>query len=141
LDTITTLDCAVSDTPGQADFFIDGENRGESGLRSTKHSQPATITVNVKTLLEILQEQQVDHIDALKIDVEGLEEKILLSFFGKAPRTLWPRLLICENGRDRWDTDMAGYLSKIGYRILTTTRTNLVLELAQNLEEDHPGIA
>ena len=63
------------------------------------------------------------------------------TYFGKAPRALWPRLLICENGRNRWETDMAEYLAGIGYRILTSTRTNLVLDLAQNLKEDDPGIA
>lgn len=123
LNTITTVDCAVSDVPGQATFFIDGENRGESGLRSTKHSEAATITVNVKTLLEILEEQELDHVDALKIDVEGLEEKILISFFKNAPLTVWPKLLICENGRSRWDTDLAAFLGRLGYQLKTTTRT------------------
>ena len=130
LTTVTTVDCAVSDAPGQATFFIDAENRGESGLRSTKHSEAATLTVQVKTLLEILQEQNLDHVDALKIDVEGLEEKILLSFFNNAPRALWPKLLICENGRSRWETDLAAFLREIGYQLTATTRTNLVLELA-----------
>lgn len=130
LNTITTVDCAVSDVPGQATFFIDGENRGESGLRLTKHSEPTTITVNVKTLLEILEEQELSHVDALKIDVEGLEEKILISFFKNASRAVWPKLLICENGRTRWETDLVDFLRGIGYRLSTTTRTNLVLELA-----------
>ena len=131
LNTITTVDSAVSDVPGQATFFIDGENRGESGLRSTKHSEAATITVNVKTLLEILEEQDLDHVDALKIDVEGLEEKILISFFKNAPLTVWPKLLICENGRSRWDTDLAAFLGRLGYQLKITTRTNLVFELEQ----------
>lgn len=131
LNTITTIDHAVSDVPGQATFFIDGENRGESGLRSTKHSEAATITVNVKTLLEILEEQELNHVDALKIDVEGLEEKILISFFRIAQRAMWPKLLICENGRSRWDTDIAAFLAGLGYQLKTTTRTNLVFELEQ----------
>ncbi|MFM8701575.1 MAG: FkbM family methyltransferase [Hyphomicrobiales bacterium] len=129
LNTIATVDCAVSDVPGQATFFIDGENRGESGLRATQHSEAATLTVNVKTLLEILEEQELDHVDALKIDVEGLEEKILTSFFRIAQRTLWPKLLICENGLSRWDTDLAAFLEGLGYQLKTTTRTNLVFEL------------
>lgn len=129
LNTITTVDCAVSDVPGQATFFIDGENRGESGLRSTKHSEAATIIVHVKTLLEILHEQELDHVDALKIDVEGLEEKILISFFNHAPPNIWPGLLICENGHDRWESDLAAFLVGLGYELKTTTRTNLVLEL------------
>lgn len=135
VNTITTIDCAVSDVPGQAIFFIDSENRGESGLRSTKHSEAATITVNVKTLHEILQEQKLDHIDALKIDVEGLEEKILISFFKNAPRTVWPELLICENGHSRWETDLAAFLRGYGYQLKITTRTNLVLELEQKVSD------
>ena len=62
---------------------------------------------------------------------ELVEEKILISFFKNAPRTVWPKLLICENGRSRWDTDLAAFLGGLGYQLKTTTRTNLVFELEQ----------
>jgi hypothetical protein len=39
--------------------------------------------------------------------------------------------LICENGRSRWDTDLAAFLGGLGYQLKTTTRTNLVFELEQ----------
>jgi hypothetical protein len=42
-------------------------------------------------------------VDALKIDVEGFEDRVLTGFFAEAPQALWPRAVVIEHlSRDEW---------------------------------------
>ncbi|MGC1876331.1 MAG: hypothetical protein WA699_16070 [Pseudolabrys sp.] len=49
--------------------------------------------IQAQTLLQLLQSERIDRLDAIKIDVEGCEDRILVPFFRSARRLLWPRLL------------------------------------------------
>ena len=54
-------------------------------------------------LQRILDDAGVDHVDALKIDVEGFEDRVLTGFFKDAPQSLWPRAVVIEHlSRNEW---------------------------------------
>ena len=71
---------------------------GTLGLADARHRgaymdlvglDASSVTVEAKPLTQVLAEQGVDRIDALKIDVEGVEDRILLPFFKSAPESLF----------------------------------------------------
>lgn len=127
--TIKALDCAVADRDGEITLFVDAKNSGETSMR-TVHSDAAgaQIRVSAKTLAGIVQDEGFDHIDAVKLDVEGAEDLILEPFFSAVPTKLWPRLIVMEDGSGRWAADLLAILAERGYREIRKTRTNLVFE-------------
>jgi hypothetical protein len=69
-------------------------------------------------LLEIVENAKLPRIDAMKIDVEGYEDRVLLPFFATAARSLWPRSIYMETlHAQRWATDCLKELLAIGYRV------------------------
>ena len=86
------------------------------------------IRVPAVTLLELLTSEGFTRLDALKLDVEGAEDLILDPFFRDAPASLHPALIIIEDGRERWQTDLGRLLAAEGYRLARRTRLNLIYE-------------
>ena len=70
----------------------------------------------------------LSRIDALKIDIEGYEDRALLPFFAQAAESLWPRLLILERSDKDWASDLMGALRKAGYGLMFSTKRNYVLQ-------------
>ena len=70
----------------------------------------------------------LNRIDGMKVDVEGFEEAVLLPFFENAPDTLLPRLIVIEDNRKEWDTDILAVAATRGYRLAKKTHMNLLLE-------------
>jgi hypothetical protein len=90
--------------------------------------QAAAVKVPAVTLLELVQQEGFRAVDAVKLDVEGAEDLILDPFFRDAPESLFPGLLIIEDGRNQWQIDLPALLERRGYRLLKQTRLNLVYE-------------
>lgn len=85
-------------------------------------------TVRIRPLLDILTDAQVNHVDVLKIDIEGYEDRALLPFLDTAPVGLLPGHIIIEySERDRWQSDLMGKLAKSGYRRKARSRGNILL--------------
>ena len=77
-----------------------GDNTGT--LRFSLNSESAVlgegdITVPCDTLLNVVRMERLTRIDAIKIDVEGFEDRVLFPFFAEAPQQLWPRHVIIEH--------------------------------------------
>jgi FkbM family methyltransferase len=126
--TIKAVQCAVADKPGEFTLFLDTKNRGESSMRAVRSANGLSMKVLATTLTQLLGEEKFDRIDAIKLDVEGAEDLILEPFFRDAPETLWPVLVIMEDGVGRWHTDMEPFLKARGYRQLMRTHVNYVFE-------------
>lgn len=126
--TIKAIDCAVADRAGELTLFIDAKNSGESSLKIVAAGGAEPIKVTAKRLLDIVREEGFQRLDAVKLDVEGAEDIILDPFFADAPESLFPGLLIVENGTGRWQIDLADLLDRHGYRKVAETRLNLVFE-------------
>jgi FkbM family methyltransferase len=125
---VKALDCAVADKTGEVTLFVDPRNAGESSVKIMGNVEGTAIKVPAKTLLQLLSDEGFDHVDAMKIDVEGAEDLILEPFLRDAPESLWPPLLVIENGTGRWQIDLIGLLGQRGYTLVKRTRVNLIFE-------------
>ncbi len=136
---IQVLPFAISDKDGEG--FMGGgvTNRGEVKLLENEveddiiqegnveqNHQP----VQIKTLYGVCEEQGLSRIDAMKVDIEGHDERALSAFFEHAPKSLWPRLLILETGREQ-TTSLLELCTGHGYTITKRTGINSILVLNQ----------
>jgi len=120
---------AISDKKGEVTLFIDPKNKGESSMKHVSADTAQTISslkVQALPLTEFCDDHKIDHIDALKLDVEGAEDLILVHFFANADVALHPRLIILENGQDSWQSDLDKLLLDKGYQLKLQTRLNSV---------------
>jgi hypothetical protein len=79
-------------------------------------------------LRRILGDAGVSHVDALKIDVEGYEDRVLTGFFREAPPALWPRAVVIEHlSRNEWLDDCIADMRTRGYAETGKTRSNTLL--------------
>jgi FkbM family methyltransferase len=73
---------AISDT-NKKQYFFERKSSSHSSLIDVnyldkfKNDEYIKYTVECKTLLEFFNEQNIKHVDILKIDIEGFEEKII----------------------------------------------------------------
>ncbi|WP_245424213.1 FkbM family methyltransferase [Methylovirgula sp. 4M-Z18] len=124
---VKALDCAVADADGEVTLFVDAQNKGETSIRIVNDNYGASqVRVPAKALKTIVREEGFTHVDAIKLDVEGVEDIILEAYFADAPRNVWPRLLIVADAPDRWSIDLPSYVLQAGYEQTMVTRTNLV---------------
>jgi FkbM family methyltransferase len=129
---ITIIPKALSDQAGVVAVELDRRDRGGTRTKKIDRAEmPAeTVRVAAQTLLEVLAGEGVDAVDALKIDVEGLEDVILAPFFRDAPPRLWPRLVIIEDSRASWKIDLMSVMQGCGYELVALSRhKNLMLRL------------
>jgi FkbM family methyltransferase len=128
--TVKAIACALADKEGQITLFLSARNKGESSVKyvGTPGVDDQSVDVPARTLLSLMEDERIDRIDALKIDVEGAEDLILVPFLRDAPDSMLPRLVIIENARNRWQTDCIALLEALGYRQIAVTRLNVVLE-------------
>ena len=123
---ITLLQLGISDEKGSFNLTLDHGNLGGSSLVTARSSDQ--ITVKCQPLKDVLMDEGIERIDALKIDIEGAEDRALVPFFRSAPVLLWPKLLILENSPMDWKQDLQAVLKECGYRKAMTTRMNMVWE-------------
>ena len=101
---------------------------GQASARKLQGAEQ--INVSVRPLLDVLRTVRVDHVDLVKIDVEGFEDEVLVPFFEKAPKALWPRAIVLEHcHQDRWQHDCRDVLENLGYRLERKDRTNWMFVL------------
>jgi FkbM family methyltransferase len=122
---------ALSDEPGFVSVELDRRDRGGTRTKKIGEADASAVRVPSLPLLDLLTSEGIDTIDALKIDVEGLEDVILCPFFRDAPARLWPRLVIAEDSRPSWKTDLMAVMQAKGYELAALSRhNNLILRRA-----------
>ena len=118
---------AAGAADGELMIETDGDNLGASHIVSGEASGKA-IKVPSLRLQRILDEAGVTHVDALKIDVEGFEDRVLTGFFKEAPQSLWPRAVVIEHlSKDEWLADCIADMRARGYTETGKTRSNTLL--------------
>jgi FkbM family methyltransferase len=123
LTNLTLVKGAVGDTDGTLRIETDGGNLGASHVSAT-----GDVEVPSYKLLTVLADNAITHIDALKIDIEGYEDRALIPFFRDAPQTLWPRAVAIEHlERKEWLGDCIADMVARGYAIAGKTRSNTLL--------------
>lgn len=121
---------AVGREAGSVHFVSTVGNRGEA--RVAQESEIATgeglVDVAMRPLADLVIEQQLDHIDVMKIDIEGHEMQALEPFFEVAEPALWPQKILIEVGRSHTSPAMRHCLAR-GYRLQKATKINAYLSL------------
>ena len=124
---VTLVAAAAGPADGELLIETDGDNLGASHIVS---GQPAgnALRVPALRLQRILDEAGVSQVDALKIDVEGFEDRVLTGFFKEAPPSLWPRAVVIEHlSRNEWLEDCIADMRARGYAETGKTRSNTLL--------------
>jgi FkbM family methyltransferase len=122
---IRVASVALAGEAGRLAVKRDAHDRG--GTRMEQFVEPGAQTVKAMTLLQLLTQEGIGSIDAMKIDVEGMEDAILVSFFRDAPKRLWPRLIVIEDARTTWGVDLFSLLTANGYNVASCSRLNVML--------------
>lgn len=88
--SIELIRTAISTESGDVFLSDGGGNRGEGRLSNSGES------VTAMTLLELCETVGAAQIDALKLDIEGVDLPVLTQFFEHAPEALHPKMMILE---------------------------------------------
>lgn len=138
IDWVTVAPVALADGAGTMSLFINDRNIGNSSLNADQGQSGAqrSIEVPCRTLFSLVEQEGLDRIDAVKIDVEGVEDRILVPFFAEAPPALWPNLLLIEDNHAAWKVDLLAILKRCGYLTIIATGGNLVLRRGDTLSKN-----
>ena len=121
---INPREIALMDKSGEFKLDTPDENLGQGKIsNSGKH------TVIAKNLIDFIKEEKIENISAMKIDVEGNEESVIIPFIENTNKKLLPLIIIIENNKSSWKTDLIKLLEEKGYLIKKKTRMNYILEL------------
>jgi FkbM family methyltransferase len=125
---VRPIPLALGDEAGELAIELHQRDRGGTRTRKiTDHGSKNETRVEVRTLLQLVRDENIGAIDAIKIDVEGAEGAILRPFFRNAPKSLWPQLLLIEDGRDLRAADLFSFLAEIGFVVAGRTKLNVIL--------------
>ncbi|MEM8841724.1 MAG: FkbM family methyltransferase [Pseudomonadota bacterium] len=122
---VTVAACALADQPGTIRLTAATGNRGEISVGTAEAGGEVT-EVAARPLLDVIAEAGLDRVDALKIDIEGMEEPVLAAFFARAPAKLRPGMIIIEARRGE-ETPALALLERNGYIATQRTKLNVIL--------------
>ena len=127
-ERINLFECALGDKKGNTRLHLNKNDIGSSSLLKNSLSTNF-INVEVFSLIEILETEDIKKIDALKIDVEGFEDKIMKTFFQKSNTKLYPKIVIVEDSaQNLWKWDMISWMYQHGYKFVKKSKSNLILK-------------
>jgi FkbM family methyltransferase len=119
-DRLKVNNIALTDTNGFASFSIEKESLVFGDLSGE---------VQCKTLISFMDENGIEKIHAIKIDVEGAEDKVLKPFFEKSSKNRWPEHIIIEHlFPDIWEWNCLVELEKLGYRSVWVGPMNTIYQ-------------
>ena len=126
-EQVELVQAAAGADDGELLIETDGDNLGASHIVTGTPTGKAFKVPSLR-LLRILDEAGANQVDALKIDVEGFEDRVLIGFFRDAPQSLWPRAVVIEHlSKDEWQNDCIADMVSRGYSIAGKTRSNTLL--------------
>ncbi len=124
---VTLVAAAAGPSDGELMIETDGDNLGASHIVTGELAGRA-IKVPSLRLQHILEQAGVTHVDTLKIDVDGYEDRVLTGFFEQAAASLWPRAVVIEHlSRSEWLEDCIADRRARGYAATGQTRSNTLL--------------
>ena len=115
--------CAVGDqnTKLNLDF-----SHGLANAFITKNKKD--VSVKSRKLINIVNEEKLKYITNLKIDIEGYEDKVLISFLRSCKKKLIPRNIILEHSEKKiWKNNLLKFLFKFGYQEISKNKSNIIL--------------
>ena len=116
---IHTVQAGVSDQEATLELHLHPTNLGQSSLRQEAVNETAsTVSIPCRPLLTLLDELGIDHLSAIKIDIEGAEDRALMPFLASAPDSLLPGFIMMENSEEAWGQPLPEQLAERGYRCI-----------------------
>ena len=86
------------------------------------------ISVKCRKLVDIINEEKLQYITNLKIDVEGYEDKVLITFLNNCKKKLVPKNIILEHSeKNVWKNNLIQFLFKFGYKEIYKNKSNIIL--------------
>jgi len=86
------------------------------------------ISVKCRKLIDIVNEEKLKYITNLKIDVEGYEDKVLITFLNNCKKKLVPKNIILEHSeKNVWKNNLIQFLFKFGYKEIYKNKSNIIL--------------
>lgn len=128
MDNVSIFKCAVGDTISKADLHI---RRDDLAIVAVVASE--TGSVLVQPLEHILQQAGAERIDALKIDVEGYEDKALAPFLMNCSEQMLPKRIVIEEQSELDHPECQKAFKQRGYKLMQRTRNNTLYELQHTL--------
>lgn len=133
-DQVVIAASAVGEHVGEAVLLANTDSFAESRLQGRDGDGPAAdelaTPVPITPLAAIVADAGLTRIDALKIDIEGHEDKALVPFFRSAPQSLWPRQVLVETIHvSKWATDCVADMRARGYAVARETKSDALLAL------------
>lgn len=126
---ITLLPIGISDRQDYFDLYLDDSNLGGSSLRMQRSGK--RVRIQCRPLLDVFREQNIRHVDILKIDIEGAEDIALMPYLGTAEDYLLPRFIIIENSDAIWQSDLHAALLERGYQLDRESHMNHIYRLSR----------
>ena len=126
LDGILVVAAAVGDAPGRLKLAMGSRwDFGQASMIDRPNS--AGIEVDVRPLNDILREQGVTRVDAIKIDVEGFEDKALSGYLRDCAEDNLPSSLVVEHLHSKiWSIDLRALALSRGYALADKTTNNFL---------------
>ena len=121
---------AIAEEAGTVTLYANaGSNAGQSSLLAEGAGKSGVaVTVEALPLADLLKGEGIDGIAAMKIDVEGFEDRIVDAVLA-LPQETWPRRLQVETEhRALWRRDAVASLREAGFAAVLETTENVVLQ-------------
>lgn len=108
---------------------LDFSNGLANGIISKKKSKKS-LSVKCIKLIDIINDEKIKFITNLKIDIEGFEDRVLITFLKKCKKSLYPKNIILEHSMKKyWNEDLIKFLIKKGYEQIFKNKSNIILSL------------
>ena len=120
-ERVEIFDCAISDQPGtSALHFPRNGNMGQGRIDVPyPHKRvPDAVEVQVRPLVDCLIEASVPRVDLLKVDVEGMEDRVIVPLLDAGP-TFMPKMIYFETAHDAvWRYPLMQRLAECGFELV-----------------------
>ena len=138
---VRIVDKALGGDDDSGALIFAGDNRGEIRLATKQElaqfahmGEERMVKIDIVSLNHLLSDEKINHVDLLKIDIEGGEANVFKAFFAQAEPRVFPRWIILETISTTGEAALQSCLSA-GYEIDLQTRMNAVLKL-QTKQDD-----
>lgn len=123
---IIPIQKAVGEKNADEYIYQDVENIGNSSIL-IKGNKTKKLKINMIELCNFFQQNNISNIDAIKLDIEGYEDRALINLFLNKHNKIFPKLLIIEHSnKELWKYNLFEKLEAKGYKKMNSTRGNTI---------------
>jgi FkbM family methyltransferase len=123
---LTLINAALGEEAAQKKLFVSG-NIGGGSIHETAKGRG--FDVDMMRLDEFFEKESIGERSAVKIDVEGYEDRVIMPLFEKTAQDKWPTLVILEHiHKHLWQRDCIEFMLQHGYELVHADGSDSILE-------------